>query len=417
MGVRGRASLGLLLLVLSACGSKPPPGGPSPDGSRAILGVTFSAAQLRALARLTPLPPPAADPTNRWADDPAAAHLGQYLFFDAGLSAGGAVSCASCHVPGHGFSGEEALASGLDLGTRHAPSILGAAHQRWLGWGGRWDSLWSQALGPMENALEMGTSRDQVIEYLRADEPLNEAYGALFGALPDANDEAGVVRAFVQVGKAIAAYERLLNRSDAPFDRFAAALLQRPGGRPADLDLLSPAAARGLSIFLGAGRCVLCHSGANFSDGEFHNTGVPPGPAGALDDPGRHRGAQLVRSLAFNAAGAYSDDPEGKAALRVAGLRTGSETWGEFRTPSLRNLASRGPFMHQGQLASLADVVRFYDTLEESVGRSHHQERILIPLELGAEGQADLLAFLATLEGQPLDPELMQAPADPRFLR
>lgn len=413
MSVGSRATLGLALLVLSACGPEVALEAPTRDGSLAIHGVQFDALQMRALARLTPLGPPAADPTNRWADDPAAAQLGQYLFFDAGLSAGGEVSCATCHVPDHGFSGEDALASGLDLGTRHAPSILGAAHQRWLGWGGRWDSLWAQALGPMENEVEMGTTRDQVVEYLREDDRLNEAYQAIFGPLPEAGDTAGVARAFAQVGKTIAAYERQLNRSDAAFDRFAAAFLQRPGSKAEDLDLLSPSAVRGLSIFLGTGRCVLCHAGPNFTDGEFHNTGVPPGPAGALDDPGRHRGAELVRSLAFNAAGEFSDDPEGKAALRVVGLRTGSETWGEFRTPSLRNLATRGPFMHQGQLANLTEVVRFYDTLEGSVGRSHHQEQILVPLGLGPNGQSDLLAFLASLEGQPLDPELMRAPATP----
>jgi cytochrome c peroxidase len=420
--VRSHAAWVAAWLTLAACGTQATPPeshalDPAPDTSLSAHGVSFNANQLRALARLTPLGPPPADPTNRWADDPAAAHFGQFLFFEPGLSANGKVSCASCHPPEHGFSGEVALAEGLELGTRHAPSILGAGHQRWLGWGGRWDSLWFQALGPLENPAEMGTTRGQVIEFLRADERLSAAFSQLFGPLPELSDEPGVERAFAQVGKAIAAYERRLNRADAPFDRFAAALLQRAGSDPADLQLLSAEATRGLSIFLGRGRCVLCHAGPNFSDGEFHNTGVPPGPAGSLDDPGRHQGAPLVRDSIFNAAGAHSDEREGTAALRVRGLRTGSETWGEFRTPSLRNLAARGPFMHQGQLTTLADVVLFYDTLEGSVGRSHHQELILVPLELGAQGRADLLAFLQSLEGLPLDPALIQAPADPLLAR
>lgn len=395
------------------------PGRAAPQTERSIHGVTFTPRDLRALARLTPLPAPAPDPTNRWADDPAAARLGQALFFDPGLSATGEVSCASCHEPERAFSSGDTLAEGLGRGTRHAPSLLGAGHQRWLGWGGRADSLWAQALIPLQHPLEMGSEPRAILRHVQNTPDLAEAWREVFGPLPaldssgdpgDGSLGGGIELAFSQVGKAIAAYERRLVRSDAPFDRFAAALLERPGADPGDLELLGPPAVRGLAIFLGRGKCVLCHSGPNFSDGEFHNTGVPPGPEGDGDDPGRHRGVQLVRADPFNAAGPYSDDPGGPAAERVMGLRTGSETWGEFRTPSLRNLAERGPFMHQGQLATLADVVRFYDTLEGSVGRSHHQESILLPLELGEVGRADLLAFLASLEGQPLDPAFEQAP-------
>ncbi len=392
---------------------------PVPQTGRSVRGVAFSPRDLRALARMTPLTAPAPDPTNRWADDPAAARLGQALFFDPGLSANGKVSCASCHEPARAFSSGEALSEGLGRGTRHAPSLLGAGHQRWLGWGGRADSLWAQALIPLLHPLEMGSAPRTILRHVRETPGLEQAWRDVFGPLPaleadavsdGASQNGAIELAFSRVGKAIAAYERRLVRSDAPFDRFAAALLERPGAEPGDLELLDAPAVRGLAIFLGHGKCVLCHSGPNFSDGEFHNTGVPPGPEGDGDDPGRHRGVQLVRADPFNAAGPYSDDPNGPAAERVTGLRTGSETWGEFRTPSLRNLGTRGPFMHQGQLATLADVVHFYDTLEGSVGRSHHQESILEPLELGESGRADLMAFLASLEGLPLDPALERAP-------
>lgn len=394
---------------------------PGPAGERSVHGVTFGRRELRALARMTPLPPLPPDPTNRWADDPAAAQLGQALFFDPGLSANGEVSCATCHEPERAFSSGDPVAQGLGVGTRHAPSLLGAGYQRWLGWGGRADSLWAQALIPLQHPLEMGSNPRSILQHIARTPQLAQAWKQAFGddlhtidgagqGGPEGTGEEAQNQAFARIGKAIAAYERRLLRTDAPFDRFAAALLERPGSDPADLELLDAAAVRGLATFLGPGKCVLCHSGPNLSDGEFHNTGVPPGPQGDGDDPGRHRGVQLVRADPFNAAGEYSDDPDGSAAERVLGLRTGSETWGEFRTPSLRNLGQRGPFMHQGQLATLADVVRFYDTLEGSVGRSHHQESILLPLDLGEAGRADLLAFLASLEGAPLDPALERAP-------
>jgi cytochrome c peroxidase len=121
-----------------------------------------------------------------------------------------------------------------------------------------------------------------------------------------------------------------------------------------------------------------------------------------------------VRADPFNAAGPHSDDPEGAAASRVQRLRAGSETWGEFRTPSLRNLGRGGPRMHAGAFPDLGGVLRFYSTLEGAAGRSHHQERVLQPLDLEEAELADLEAFLAEgLEGRPLPPALLAAPPSP----
>jgi len=380
--------------------------GPPAQGER----PTFSERELQRILRLSPLPPVPPDPTNAVADDPAAAHLGQYLFFDARLSADGSVSCATCHVPGRGFTDDKPVAEALGRATRRTPSLLGVAYQRWFFWDGRADSLWSQALAPIENPVEMGSSRVRVAQHLAADPELARAYADVFGALPDVDDREAVDRAFSNVGKAIAAYERKLVRERSPFDRFVEGLRAGNEGKKAALDF---AAQRGLALFVGRGGCTLCHSGPNFSDSEFHNTAVAPREGVDPDDAGRYAGiAQLLQSP-FNAAGAFSDDPDGAAARRLALLRTSSETWGEFKTPSLRNVALRAPYMHAGQLASLADVVDFYSTLEGALQRGHHQEQILAPLRLSPQEARDLLAFLDSLTGQPLPAELLVPPESP----
>lgn len=402
--------------------------------------VTFDARQLRRIARLSPLGPPPPSPTNRFADDPRARALGHFLFFDPRLSSSGEVSCATCHVPELGFSDGKPLAEGLERGTRHTPTLWNVAYQRWFFWDGRADSLWSQALGPLENPLEMGTNRLAIAHLLNGDASLREAYEALFGDLPrledrsrfpehgrplpgstddpqnrawagmQAADQEAVDRVFANVGKALEAYERELVRRDSPFDRFAARIL---AGDPEPDDSLSVAAQQGLELFLGRGRCTLCHVGPNLTDREFHNTSAPSLPGGDEADPGRYRGSQLVVSSPFNAASPFSDAPDGTAAQRVASLRQTSESWGEFKTPSLRNLADHAPYMHQGQFASLEDVVRFYSTLEGSTGRSHHQEQILVPLRLNNVEMAALVAFLDSLSGTPIDPIWLSAPNSP----
>lgn len=425
-----------LLWLLSACGDVASPADPEPVNAAGQ--VAEGELDLVTLRRLSPLGPPPPDPTNRVADDPAAARLGQWLFFDERLSADGSVACATCHDPAHAFSDEKSLAVGLAEGTRHAPSLINVSYGRWFGWGGRADSLWAQALGPLESPLEMGGDRVAMVRLVHSDDELRAAYEAVFGALPalgelpahakpmpespkapehraweqlDGDVREAVNRVFSDLAKAIAAYERLLVRGDAPFDRFVLGVLEDDEVQRGALDA---AQRRGLALFLGEANCTLCHLGPNFTDNEFHNTGAPPLGGGEALDPGRYRGAALVAADPFNAAGLYSDDPRGEAAGRTSRLRLGSETWGEFKTPGLRNLGGRGPFMHQGQFSTLDDVLHFYDTLEGSVGRSHHQEQILVPLRLAPGQLEDLQAFLGALEGLPLPLELTRRPASPR---
>ena len=387
---------------------------------------------LKRVNALSPLPAPPPDPTNRFADDPRAAAFGETLFFDPRFSANGAVSCATCHDPDTGFTDGRQLAFGISQGNRHTPTLWNVAHHRWLTWDGRADSLWMQALDPIEDPREMGTNRGRLALEIAESPQLRSAYEAIFGPLPAAALEWGdaasraigarprlreegtldVIRhweamdpasrdainqIFVHAGKAIAAYQRTLLRGDAPFDRFVHAL---NGGETSQLDELSPAAQRGLILFLGKGNCTLCHNGPNFSDGEFHNNSLPTIHGGEPEDPGRYAGTAALKASEFHAAGPYSDAPTGTAAQQVRALKDTSESWGEFRTPSLRNLGERGPFMHQGQFSDLDDVIEFYSELEGASGRNHHQEQILVPLRLDDIEKADLRAFLESLEGQ-----------------
>jgi cytochrome c peroxidase len=383
--------------------------------------VSFSVDERRRILELSPLGPPPADPSNAVADDDAAVILGQRLFLESRLSSGG-VSCATCHVPHHGFTDAKQVSEGVGRGRRHTPSLWNVAYNRWWFWDGRTDSLWSQALAPIENGTEMAGDRLQAAHLISRDAGLREAYESVFGPLPDLTDPgrfptAGhpvlgkpgdprsvawsgmteadrtiVNRVFANIGKAIAAYERRLVSRHSKFDRFAEAL--RAGE---DSAVLPIPAQRGLKLFVGRGQCRVCHGGPNFTDGEFHNTGVPPLDETGRKDAGRYAGISLVLSNPFNLKGRFSDDRSESAGEKLSFLRVTPETWGQFKTPSLRNVALVAPYMHQGQLATLKDVVEFYSTRAGTVDPGSSGERILKPLHLSPSEIDDLVAFLESL--------------------
>lgn len=348
------------------------------------------------LLRLGPPGPPPADPTNRWSEDEQAAELGRWLFHEPRLSRDGSVRCASCHRSDHGFADARRLARGLGDGARHTQSLLDAAHQRWLTWDGRADSLWSQALHPFQSPMEMGLSPAEVVGRVRAIEPLRARYERVFGPMPDLSDSDGVMRAFSRIGKAIGAFERRLVTGPAPFDRWLEGLRR---GDPSPVEGFPAAAVRGAALFAGRADCVRCHSGPMLSDGEFHMIGVPSADGAAPADRGRLEGVERLRRDPFNAAGIFSDDRGGRQAKVTLATQPDPESWGRFRTPSLRSAASSPPYMHQGQMATLEEVVRFYDTLEGATDLDHHGERVLEPLGLSDGERADLVAFLRGVQG------------------
>ena len=395
---------------------------------------TWSASELAVLRSLWigSLPPVPPEPSNAVADDERAAAFGRLLFFDPRMSANGAISCATCHQPGLRFT--DGLARGRALGEskRNTLSIVGAAWSPWQYWDGRKDSLWSQALAPLEDPAEHGATRTQIAHLVAGDEAYRQAYATLFGPVPDIEDRrrfpgsatpAGDARSrrawegmtaadrrvvdtmFSDVGKAIAAYERLLVPGPARFDRYAEASLE--GNRAAQRDLFTDEEAAGLGLFIGEARCTECHNGPLFTNNEFHNTGILSLP-GALPDRGRIEGVRQVREDPFNCAGGLSDDPARDCPeLRFA--RTGPELLGAFRTPSLRNLPGTAPFMHQGQLATLEDVVRHYERAPLAM-IGHNEAKAL---SLSRRERAQLVAFLETLSAPPATaPHWLEPPSD-----
>jgi cytochrome c peroxidase len=378
-------------------------------------GPSWSAQDRAVLASLEVdrLAPPAAIPGIAPAQALHAAQLGKRLFADPRLSRDGSVSCASCHDPGRGFQDGRELGHGLGIGARRTMPVAGAGTQAFLMWDGRKDSLWSQALGPLENPREHGGTRLAYVHVLH--DHYQAAYEQVFGPLPDlaglparagpAGDPAeraawqqlpkarqqAVSQAFANLGKAIAAYEDTVRFAPAPIDRFIATLGRDPD---AAAPLLPASAQRGLRIFLHEGRCVTCHGGPLFSDGQFHNTGVPPRLA-VPPDPGRAAGIAQLTADEFNCLGPYSGVPAAQCdELRFLAVAD-PHALGAFKTPSLRNAALRPPYMHAGQLASLDAVVRHYARAPAAaVGTTE-----LKPVTLSDEQVKDVVAFLGTLSG------------------
>ena len=220
-------------------------------------------------------------------------------------------------------------------------------------------------------------------------------------------DQEAVTRVFVNLGKAIAAYVRLIVSRDSPFDRFVAGL------RDGDLEMqssLSPSAQRGLVLFVGRAGCFQCHHGPMLSDGEFHDVGVPPLREGLPVGAGRAYGLSRLVTNPFLGTGPYSDDPDGPAAQKVGFLRLDAHSPTEFKTPSLRNVAHTAPYMHQGQFATLEDVVRHYASIE----LAGLPETVLAPFEATEEDTADLVAFLRSLTDEALPEDLVEKPSSPR---
>lgn len=374
------------------------------------------------IGELGPLPP---DPSNRFADDPAAAALGQALFFDTRLSSNGRVSCATCHLPGKQFQDDVALASGVGRTARRTMPVAGTAYSPWFFWDGRKDSQWAQALGPLESPVEHGGTRAQyahvVAERYRAE------YERIFGPLPDlarVPREAGpvadsgarkawealpaaqrdaVTRVYANIGKAIAAYERRLQPGPSRFDRYVERLLA-DGRAPAGV--LSPDEEAGLRLFIGKANCTRCHNGPRFTDDHFHNTGVAA-VASLRADSGRATGARQVVADEFNCRGRYSDAGPGDCAELEFLVPEGKELVRAFKAPSLRGVAGRAPYMHAGQIATLARVIDHYDRAPRApAGTSELQ-----PLKLSAKERVQLEAYLRTLDAPvAAEPSLLEPP-------
>jgi cytochrome c peroxidase len=239
----------------------------------------------------------------------------------------------------------------------------------------------------------MRSSAAQVAAFVRNNGSLKNAYETAFGRKPPADDE----ELLVDVGKALAAFQETLVSARTPFDDFRDALEREDF---ASMKNYPAAAQRGLKIFVGKGNCGTCHFGPQFTNGEFADTGVPFFVGDGRVDSGRHGGIKKLKSSAHNLLGRFNDDPARSSATGTRHVDAQHRNFGEFRVPGLRNVASTAPYMHNGSLASLREVVKFYSELNEE--RLHADgEKVLKPLKLSEPEIDDLVAFLETLTGAP----------------
>lgn len=374
----------------------------------------FSDAEKKTIASLAlnTLPALKPDTTNRFADVPAAAALGSTLFFDQGMSRDGTVSCSTCHKIDRQFQDDLPQAVGIGRTNRRTMPLAGVARDPWFFWDGRRDSLWAQALTPLENPLEQAGNRAAFAHYIK--KRFGERYERIFGPLPDLSSVPAnasplgtdaekaawnampdsqaedVNRVFANIGKAIAAFERSIEPPQTRFDRFAIDLAS--GAKPQGDDAFSPEEILGLKLFIGKANCVTCHNGPRFTDNSFHNTGVPP-VADLPPDRGRVDAVAQVEADPFNCFGAFRDGDDSACRELRFMVKTGPELVRAYKTPSLRGAATRPPYMHAGQFSSLDEVVAHYSKAPASVEGTSEVH----PLQPSERERAALVAFLKTL--------------------
>lgn len=351
-----------------------------------ILALCLSAvAQAAAPLGLPPVPIPKNNPVT-----PAKIKLGEKLFFDKRFSADGTVSCSTCHDPNKAFTDSPLKVSeGIKklTGTRNAPTVVNAAYMHSQFWDGREPDLEGQSAGPFVNPVEMGLPNHKpILKIVRTDPEYKNLFNKAF-------KKSGNRVNMKHVQQAIASFERTIISGNSPFDRYYFGN---------DKSAMSDGAVRGLKVFLDQGRCVSCHTisqtHALFSDSRFHNLGV-----------GFDRINKDVKEL----ANAYQEakkkgldvDVEvltnkNTSELGRFAVSTQLRDMGSFKTPTLRNVAVTGPYMHDGSLETLDDVVKFYNNggrVDEDGPIFDFQSGGIRPLKLSDDQINDLVAFMEAL--------------------
>jgi cytochrome c peroxidase len=279
---------------------------------------------------------------------PEKAELGKLLYFDKRLSKDGTVSCATCHDPKFAFTDGKAVSNGIggQKGGRSAPTVINRAYSLAQFWDGRAKSLEEQAKGPMANPIEMGNTHGGVVGNLKAIAGYRPLFVKAFGTAEIDIDH---------VAMAIATFERTVLSGNSPYDRYKA------GNKKA----MSATQVRGLNVYFNKAKCDQCHEGTNFTTNAYHNLGVgtdrPNPDAGRFD---------------------FTKDPA---------------DWGAFKTPTLRDISRTAPYMHDGSLKTLEEVVDYYD--KGGIKNKNLDERIK-PLNLTPQEKADLVAFMKALDGE-----------------
>ncbi len=315
------------------------------------LGLVYLACALTGFAQapkeiplgLIPIQWPAGNPYS-----PAKWELGRALYFDSRLSADNSVSCASCHAVKSAFTDNLPNSVGIrgQHGNRSAPTVINRAYTLAQFWDGRASTLEEQAKGPMANPVEMGHSHEGVCNRLSGIAGYRRMFATAFGSEEITIDK---------VAMAIATYERTVLSGNSAYDRYQA------GNKRA----LTRAQIRGMDVFFNKAKCDQCHEGVNFTTNEYHNLGV------GMDKPEPDVGRFAV-----------THNPQ---------------DWGAFKTPTLREIANTAPYMHDGSLKTIEDVVEFYD--KGGIKNKNLDERMK-PLQLSAREKADVVEFLKALNGE-----------------
>ena len=337
------------LCLLAGCPSTDPPSTVSDSGLVRVGGMAVP--DIGPLPITVPVPP-----TNL--NYHAKVELGKLLYFDGRLSKNNQISCAFCHLPTAGFADPRPTSIGVDgkVGGRQAPTVFNTAFNSSLFWDGRAGSLEEQVLGPIQNPLEMGETHENVVEKLRKVKGYQEQFRVVFGT--DVSLQG--------IANAIAAYERTITSTNSHFDQYVLG----------DKKAMDDAAIRGLALFKGKARCILCHNGPNFTDYKFHNLGVSQvGPQ--EEDLGRYYVTQAERDK------------------------------GAFKTPTLRSISETAPYMHDGAFKTLEEVIDF---LDQGGGPNPYLSPLVKPLGLTDDEKGDLLAFLKALTGETIPFEFPALP-------
>jgi len=332
----GVVSLGVLTIVIGGCRQ-----------------------EIKPAADLTPYPlqiPLGLDKNYaKWipADNPlttAKVELGKKLYFDPRLSADGAISCARCHKPEHGFADDSPFSDGVkgQLGDRNSPTVLNRLYSKAQFWDGRAASLEEQALGPVQNPVEMASSLPLMVSSLAKIAAYKPDFQKAFGSEEVTAD---------RVAKAIASFERTVLSGNSAFDHFQAG----------DTNAISESAQRGFAVFVSKGNCAQCHPLPNFTDEQYHNLGV------GMDKPNPDLGRYKVTK--------------------------NEKDKGAFKTPTLRDLVNTEPYLHDGSGNTVEAVVELVD---RGGLRNPNLDLKMKPLRLTKKEQADLVEFLKSLTGEPV---------------
>ncbi|TQV75504.1 cytochrome C peroxidase [Aliikangiella marina] len=384
----------------------------------------FTPADIRFLSKfsLDELGKPPKSYSNQYANNDKAAQFGKILFFDKQFSRSGVFSCATCHQPNKFFTDGLQFSIAEGIATRNSPTLIGSAYSPWQYWDGRKDSLWSQALAPIEAHNELDTSRVEYVRKLAADyrEIYQETFGekdfSFLNLLPEKASPIGdqtaqknwhslnkslqkqVNDVFSNAGKAMMAYQRKIKLPKSRFDQFIEALVA--GEKRPLAQLMSASEVRGLRLFVGKANCASCHNGPLFTNYEFHNIGAPD----LADKPvelGRFAGVKALLTDEFTCLSEWSDANKSQC-QEMRFLKTkGPELVGALKTPTLRNIANTAPYMQFGQFKSLRQVLAHYNDptppvydMEQHPSRPHFD---ILPLKLNQQELTDLESFLGSL--------------------